>query len=123
MHACSCSKVIAAFAEDTFRDHILNSPMQSYTPQTKNNPAAVLAEFATIRQAGYAECVEEVELGVSSVAAPIRIGNIGATFSIGVTGPIRRFTAAKRQNFGQELIGYASKVAVALQMHGGAGRA
>ena len=66
--------------------------MRSYTPQTKHDPDALRAEFAAIRLAGYAECVEEIEVGVSSVAAPIRIGNIGATFSIGATGPVRRFT-------------------------------
>ena len=116
MHACSCSKVIAAFAEDSFRQEILNGPMRSYTPQTKNNPSALRAEFEAIQQAGYAECVEEIEVGVSSVAAPVRIGNIGATFSVGVTGPIRRFTAAKRAALGRDLKEVAAQVALALQM-------
>ena len=118
MHACSCSKVIAAFAEDGFREEILGGPMRRYTPQTKHDPDALRAEFAEIRQQGYAECIEEIELGVSSVAAPIRIGNIGATFSIGATGPVRRFTTRRRAEIGRELCQYAGKVATALQMHG-----
>lgn len=120
MHACSCSKVIAAFAEESFRDEILSGPMRSYTPNTKRDPAALRAEFSEIRQAGYAECVEEIEVGVSSVAAPIRIGNIGATFSIGATGPVRRFTARRRAEIGQDLCALAGKVTLALQMHGSA---
>ena len=100
MHACSCSKVIAAFAEDGFREEILNGPMRRYTPQTKHDPEALRAEFEDIRMTGYAECVEEIEVGVSSVAAPIRIGNIGATFSIGATGPVRRFTTRRRAEIG-----------------------
>lgn len=118
MHACSCSKVIAAFAEDGFREEILSGPMQSYTPQTKRDPEALREEFAAIRMAGYAECVEEIEVGVSSVAAPIRIGNIGATFSIGATGPVRRFTAKRREEIGKRLCALAGKVALALQVHG-----
>jgi len=118
MHACSCSKVIAAFAEDGFREEILSGPMLSYTPQTKRDPDALREEFAAIRMAGYAECVEEIEVGVSSVAAPIRIGNIGATFSIGATGPMRRFTAKRREEIGKELCALAGKVALALQVHG-----
>ena len=117
MHACSCSKVIAAFTEDGFREEILAGPMRSYTPNTKQDPEVLNAEFAAIRQVGYAECVEEIEMGVSSVAAPIRIGNIGATFSIGVTGPVRRFTASRRATIGEELCGISGKVAQALQMH------
>ncbi|MGX0875992.1 IclR family acetate operon transcriptional repressor [Roseovarius sp. MBR-154] len=118
MHACSCSKVIAAFAEETFREEILNGPMRRYTPRTKHDPEALRAEFETIRMTGYAECVEEIEVGVSSVAAPIRIGNIGATFSIGATGPLRRFTEKRRAEIGRDLIGFADKVSLALQMHG-----
>jgi DNA-binding IclR family transcriptional regulator len=118
MHACSCSKVIAAFAEDGFREEILKGPLRSFTPNTKKDPVALRDEFDAIRQAGYAECVEEIELGVSSVAAPIRIGNIGATFSVGATGPVRRFTAKRRAGIGTDLCAIADKVALALRMHG-----
>ena len=118
MHACSCSKVIAAFAEDGFREEILAGPMRSYTANTKCNADALRTEFTDIRLAGFAECVEEIEVGVSSVAAPILIGNIGATFSIGATGPIRRFKAKRRAEIGHDLCIFAGKVALALQMHG-----
>jgi len=118
MHACSCSKVIAAFGEDGFREEILSGPMRSYTPQTKRDPGALREEFAAIRMAGYAECVEEIEVGVSSVAAPIRIGNIGATFSIGATGPVRRFTEKRREEIGKQLCALSGKVALALQVRG-----
>ncbi len=123
MHACSCSKVIAAFAEEAFREEILAGPMRRYTPRTKHDAPALRAEFETIRLTGYAECVEEIEVGVSSVAAPIRIGNIGATFSIGATGPVRRFTESRRAGIGRDLMRFADKVALALQMHGQGGAA
>ena len=116
MHACSCSKVIAAFAEDDFREDILSGPLRSYTPQTKQDPVALRQEFDAIRMTGFAECVEEIEVGVSSVAAPIRVGNIGATFSIGATGPVRRFTAGRRAEIGKDLCVFAGKVSKALQM-------
>jgi len=117
MHACSCSKAIAAFAEDGFCEEILNGPLKAYTEHTKVTRAALTEEFAAIRERGYAECVEEIEVGVSSVAAPIRIGAIGATFSIGATGPIRRFDATHRAALGAELQRLAVKVASAIQLH------
>ncbi len=118
MHACSCSKVIAAFAEDGFRNEILAGPMRSYTPNTKQTPEDLSAEFAAIRQVGFAECVEEIELGVSSVAAPVQIGNIGATFSVGATGPVRRFTETRRAEIGGQLMALAAKVSQTLHMNG-----
>ena len=117
MHACSCSKAIAAFAEDSFQEDILNGAMRAYTEHTKITRDALESEFAAIRQSGYAECVEEIEVGVSSVAAPIRIGNIGATFSVGATGPIRRFTEHYRKQIGKQLITVATKVSSAIQLH------
>ena len=118
LHACSCSKVIAAFADNDFQKEIFNTPMKSYTDYTKQKPDALSKEFEAIRQIGYAECVEEIEVGVSSVAAPIRLGKIGVLFSIGATGPIRRFTPERRSEIGLELSQMAQRVSLALQVHG-----
>jgi DNA-binding IclR family transcriptional regulator len=118
MHACSCSKAIAAFAEEDFREDILSGPMKAYTQHTKATPEALRNEFAGILRCGYAECVEEIEIGVSSVAAPIRIGNIGPTFSVGAIGPIRRFTDAYRAKIGIELTQLAPKISSAIQLYG-----
>lgn len=117
MHACSCSKAIAAFAEESFQEDILKGPLRAYTEHTKIEREALEREFADIRDRGFAECVEEIEVGVSSVAAPIRVGKIGATFSIGATGPIRRFTDAYRTKIGEDLKQVAVKAAGALQLY------
>ena len=123
MHACSCSKAIAAFAEESFRDAILNGPMKPYTQHTKITAEALRQEFSEIQAKGYAECVEEIEIGVSSVAAPIQIGNIGAIFSIGAIGPIRRFTDSYRARIGADLRLRAAAVSRAIQIHSADGRA
>lgn len=116
LHACSCSKAIAAFADETFQSEILSSPLRAYTEQTKTQPDEIESEFAKIRDRGFAECVEEIEVGVSSVAAPIRIGNLGVPFSVGATGPIRRFTDRHREKIGAGLIEVAEKIAANLQL-------
>ena len=117
MHACSCSKAIAAFAEEDFREDILNGPMRAYTDHTKITREALEQEFTEIRTRGYAECVQEIEVGVSSVAAPIQIGRIGASFSIGATGPVRRFTPQHRAAIGADLKQVAQKVASAIRLY------
>ena len=111
LHACSCSKAIAAFADRAFQDELLASPLRAYTERTKTAAADVEREFATIRERGFAECVEEIEVGVSSVAAPIRIGDLGVPFSVGATGPIRRFTGRQRATIGTGLIAVAERIA------------
>ena len=41
MHACSCSKAIAAFAEPEFQDCIVSKNMRQYTNYTKTSPQEV----------------------------------------------------------------------------------
>jgi DNA-binding IclR family transcriptional regulator len=116
LHACSCSKAIAAFADRDFQKEILSSPLRAYTERTKTLADDIAREFAAIRERGFAECVEEIEVGVASVAAPIRIGNFGVPFSVGATGPIRRFTSRHREKIGAGLIEVADRIAANLQL-------
>ncbi len=100
MHACSCSKAIAAFSSPELQEKVLNKPLKIYTTETKTEAASLLEEFKKIRQLGFAECVEEVELGISSVAAPVLLDGVSAAFSIGATGSIHKFTPQRRREVG-----------------------
>ncbi len=117
LHACSCSKAIAAFAEDGFREEILSSDtFAKYTEQTKTTRDELLEEFEKIRQSGFADCDQEIDVGIASVAAPVTIGNIGATFSIGAVGPVRRFDTSYREDVGHQMIELAERVSGAIQL-------
>ena len=59
--------------------------------------ADLRADFKRIAERGFADCDQEIDLGIASVAAPVSIGNIGAPFSVGPSvrsgvsgGPTRR---------------------------------
>lgn len=116
MHACSCSKAIAAFAEPEFQDCILSGTMKQYTEHTKITEEELRAEFALTLERGFADCDQEIDLGIASVAAPITVGNIGATFSVGAVGPVRRFGKEYREEIGQKLIGLSQKISGAIQL-------
>lgn len=116
IHACSCSKAIAAFSEDAFQEEILSGPMKAYTDSTMISEDELRQEFSKILARGYAECIEEIEVGVSSVAAPIQIRNIGVTFSVGSIASIRQFTEETRSQLGAELIELSKKIATTIQL-------
>ena len=116
MHACSCSKAIAAFTEPEFQTSIITGGLRAYTDHTKTTDAELYAEFARIAERGFAECDQEIDLGIASVAAPVSIGNIGATFSVGAVGPIRRFDETKREAIGQQLMTLADRISGAIQL-------
>lgn len=116
MHACSCSKAIVAFAEPEFQDCIIGDSLTAYTEHTKTTEAELRADFARIVGRGFADCDQEIDVGIASVAAPVSIGNIGATFSVGAVGPIRRFGPDNRARIGRDLIDLASRVSGAIQL-------
>lgn len=116
MHACSCSKAIAAFTEPEFQNAIISGSLRAYTQHTKTTEVELRAEFARIARRGFADCDQEIDLGIASVAAPVSIGNIGATFSVGAVGPIRRFGDAYRAEIGLQLVDLADRISGAIQL-------
>jgi DNA-binding IclR family transcriptional regulator len=73
-------------------------------------------ELEQVRRSGFAECVEEIETGVASVAAPIWIDDVGPAFSVGVIGPIRRFDAHRRAQLGAELLTMTKRLSSVLNL-------
>ena len=115
MHACSCAKVIAAYASDNFQLNIIHSRLKSYTRNTRVNPALLKSEFKKIRAKGYAECIEEIDIGICSVAAPVIIKNSNIFLSIGATGPLRSFSDTFREKIGNYLIGISNELGSMIQ--------
>jgi len=108
LHACSCSKAILAVLPDRVMAADLETRLKAYTEFTLTNVAELEADLALIRRRGYAECVEEIEYGMASVAAPLSRSGPGATISIGATGSTRVFTPAFRARLGSEIVRLAS---------------
>ncbi|MEM7270498.1 MAG: IclR family transcriptional regulator [Pseudomonadota bacterium] len=115
MHACSCAKAIAAFSGEALQKRASDGDLRAYTAKTAIDGAVVRAEFDAIRARGFAECVEEIEIGVASVAAPVHLSGAGAPVSIGATGTIRMFGPARRRALGEALIDLAGRLSAVLE--------
>ncbi len=114
LHACSCSKAVAAFSPDLFLTSEMEGRLRAYTEFTLTSVQDLEAEFETIRKRGFAECVEEIERGMCSVAAPLAPNGAGATMSIGATGSVRVFTAAFRAKLGPKITQIAREMSANL---------
>lgn len=114
LHACSCAKAIAAVSPELMSSDLLKGQLKRYTSKTVTNPEDLAAELEAIRAQGYAECVEELERGISSVATTLAKTGIGSTLSIGATASIRVFTPTMREEIGQALTAMSHKLSFAL---------
>jgi len=114
LHACSCSKVIAAFSPDLLPGQELEGRLKKYTENTITSLQDLEAEFEVIRMQGYAECIEELERGICSVATTLNETGLGATLSIGATASTRVFTAETRKDIGRSLQAMSRELSNAL---------
>lgn len=104
LHACSCSKAIAAFSPGLLSKRELKGQLKKYTDSTITCLQDLEAELEVIRKRGYAECIEELERGICSVATILTETGPGKTLSIGSTASLRVLTGTKREEIGRKLM-------------------
>lgn len=103
---------------------IASGPFERLTAHTITSPAVLVQALAQVQQRGYAVDVEEHEVGVGYVAAPIFEETIGAA-AISVSAPTPRTAAATPAELGEPLVDHAAAISVSLgrQTHDHAARA
>jgi DNA-binding IclR family transcriptional regulator len=87
VHCTSSGKVLLAYLPEARRQAVLRAaPLTALTPHTITDRERLAAELARVRHRGWAEAVNEREIGVASIAAPVRdiTGEVVAAISIGV---------------------------------------
>jgi DNA-binding IclR family transcriptional regulator len=95
LHATSQGKVILAFLPPGVGERIIDQlELPRYTPSTITTAAELHEVMFDVRRDGYAVNLEERDVGVRSVAAPVldRAGNVVASVCVG--GPIFRVSEA-----------------------------
>ena len=98
VHCTSSGKVLLAFAEESVRERFLaTAELARHTPHTLVDPDALRTELVTVRARGWAEAVDEREVGVASLAAPVRDARGIVVAAIGIGAPLSRFRAMPRK--------------------------
>jgi IclR family acetate operon transcriptional repressor len=110
IHAVSGGKVMLAFLPEEKVDQILARGLQRVTPHSITDPAALRAQLAQIRQVGYGIAQEELEEGLSAVAAPIRNHEGRPIAIISVSGPSFRLPQERLAELGDATCRIADRI-------------
>ncbi|MGH8968690.1 MAG: IclR family transcriptional regulator [Actinomycetes bacterium] len=90
LHATSNGKVLLAHAPTAVFDDVVAAGLRRLTPRTVTDAAALRAELDLVTDRGWAVAIDELEVGLTAVAAPIR-GALGAVVaSVSASGPTFR---------------------------------
>lgn len=87
IHCAAAAKVIVAYQEEaTIEKIVQETPFEAATPYTKTNPHDIKKELNEIYHSQLAFCVEELEIGVSAISAPIFYDEKKTNVSISIVG-------------------------------------
>lgn len=93
LHATSAGKVFMAHMDPEQLAALLTGGTEAYTPFTVVDPAAIEQQLAQVREQGWASTLEEHEIGLAAVAAPIRTSDGRVIAAVSVSGPTFRLNA------------------------------
>lgn len=110
---------IIAFKPESVLGEVLAQGLVARNPKTNTSPARLTKTLKRVRTQGYAVEDEESEIGMRSIAAPIRNGRGEVVAAIGVAGPTQRISDETLKTFAPQVmetanmisarIGYSSK--------------
>ena len=91
-HCTASGKVILALGSEEVRARYLARPLERRTPHTVTSVRELESQLTAARAAGFAQTSEELEVGLSAVAAPVRGPGGDVIAALDVSGPAHRFT-------------------------------
>jgi DNA-binding IclR family transcriptional regulator len=91
LHATSNGKVLLSGLDQPALDTLLGK-LSAFTPLTITKRSRLRQELERVREQGYAVAVDELEVGLTAAAAPIRNAHGDVVASMSVSGPTFRLT-------------------------------
>lgn len=101
-----------AFQEPSLVDEIVAKGLKARTPKTNTDPQAFRRVLAQVRERGFALEDGESELGMRSIAAPVRNGSGEAVAAIGVAGPVQRLSDEALAAFAPKVLEVAETISL-----------
>jgi DNA-binding IclR family transcriptional regulator len=117
LHATSNGKVLLSGLE---RAEVKRQVpvLQPYTARTIKTMKSLLKELDDVRTRGYATAVDELEIGLAAVAAPVRDASGEVLASISISGPTFRLDAGGLPDIAQAVMNAAHEVSRRLGWRG-----
>jgi DNA-binding IclR family transcriptional regulator len=95
LHATSDGKILLAYLAPERAAECLKAPLQRFTDRTITARSQLDRALAEVRERGYATTIEELEVGLTAIAAPVRNADGDVVASISTSGPSFRIPTGR----------------------------
>ncbi|WP_208759154.1 IclR family transcriptional regulator [Microbispora triticiradicis] len=111
LHATSSGKVLLAHLDRRHREDLLRAAgLERYTPGTVTSVEDLERELARVREHGYALSLEELEVGLNAIAAPVRSFRGEVVAAVSASGPAYRFSEERMRETAPVLLRGAEEI-------------
>ncbi|MEU9174839.1 IclR family transcriptional regulator [Streptomyces sp. NPDC048420] len=111
VYATSSGKILLAHLSAKERDAVLAATtVRKHTPHTLTARTKLEKNLAEARERGYAVTLEELEIGLQALAAPIRSRDGDVVAALSASGPAYRFTEERIHEIAPVLISGADEI-------------
>lgn len=117
LHATSNGKVLLAFGSPVLLGELV-FPLRRFTDHTVADREGLLADLEEVRRLGYAVAVDELEVGLTAVAAPINSATGSVVASVSASGPTFRIPADRLPAVARQVVAAAAEISHRLGWHG-----
>lgn len=114
VHCTSVGKAFLAWQPPTLINKIISDTLIERTPHTLTDGDALLAELRLTRERGYAFDLQENELNVHCVGAPVRGANGQVFAAVSVSGPADRLPLPRLEGLAGLVMETAHKISLEL---------
>src|SRR5438034_3882103 len=98
-HVAANGKVFMAFGAVA-----IAASLEPFTPRTLTERAALDTDLERVRVRGYATAVDELELGLAAMAAPVRGADGAVVAALSISGPTTRLTSERIESLAPLLL-------------------
>ncbi len=114
LHCSAAGKVFLAFGPAQ-----LPETLEACTPHTITDHEALEHQLDAVAAAGWAEIRDELEIGLTAIAAPVRGRNRETVASLAISGPSMRLTGERCAQLAPSLINEANRLSEILGLSRG----
>jgi DNA-binding IclR family transcriptional regulator len=110
LHATSSGKVLLAYQPRDRVDAVLSGRLAAFTADTITDRSRLEEQLDEVRNRGFGFTLEEYEVGLNAVAAPVRETGGTVVAAVSVSGPSYRLTQERIQQVAGRMVTAAAEI-------------
>jgi DNA-binding IclR family transcriptional regulator len=118
LHATAAGKIFLHNMPDEQRRRLLKRPLQRFTESTIVDPGTLQEHIREVADLGYAHTIEELEVGLNAVGAPICYADGRVVAAVSVSGPAFRMPVESLPRMGRQVRAAAEDISRCLGFRG-----